>query len=107
MANDSEPAQGKSSKDLVKILIEQKIISSAQAQLAMADQEVTGMTFEEVLLARRWVDEATLEKLAPWISKTKGAGAKAPEKMVPSDDYQGNLKIYRQLMDEILGTSWD
>ena len=107
MANDSDPAQGKSSKDLIKLLIENKVISSAQAQLAMADQEVTGMTFDEVLLARRWVDEATLERLAPWLSKAKSAGTAKLNISPPSGDYEENLKHYRRLMEQILGEGWD
>ena len=93
-------------QDLARMLVEQRILSAAQAQLALADQEVTGMNFEEVLLARHWVDQATLEKLAPWINEkpqedlsTLGPPA--------SDDYEQNLQRYRRLIEKILGTSWE
>ncbi|HEY9868835.1 MAG TPA: hypothetical protein V6D08_06695 [Candidatus Obscuribacterales bacterium] len=93
-------------QELARKLIEQNIVSAAQVQLALADQEVSGMTFEEVLLARHWIDEATLERLAPWV---KNAPQERVEDIVTSlsDDYDENLRQYRRLMEKILGTSWD
>ena len=93
-------------KDLIQLLVEQKIISAAQAELAKADHEVTGMTLVEVFLARRWVSEETLERVAPWLKDTPRAApvvVTSPEKTAPeADGYQQNLKRYRQLMHKIL-----
>lgn len=93
-------------QELARKLIEQNIVSAAQVKLALADEEVSGMTFEEVLLARRWVDEATLERLAPWV-KSASQGSVEDIVATVSDDYNENLKQYRSLMEKILGTSWD
>ena len=93
-------------QDLARLLVQQHLLSEAQAQLALADQEVTGMTFEEVLLARHWVDQATLEKLAPWLTEApQDDPAALPSP--PSDDYEQNLQRYRRLIEKILGTSWE
>jgi hypothetical protein len=93
-------------QDLARQLVELNFLSAAQAQLALADQEVTGMSFEEVLLARHWVDPATLEKLAPWLNE---APAEEPSALTApaSDDYEQNLQHYRRLIEKILGTSWE
>jgi hypothetical protein len=92
---------------LEKILIDNKIISRAQADVALADQEMTGMSFEEVVLIRGWVDKATLYKLAPWLSAANESN-QSQNKVVESEkpansNYQENLATYRQLMEKILG----
>lgn len=106
MEKPEDRAEPTSSKDLPRLLIEMKVISPAQAQLAIADQEVSGMTFEEVLIARHWVDEATLEKIAPWLKATS-RNEPPPLAMNVSDDYEENLRHYRQIVERILGESWD
>jgi len=93
-------------QDLARQLVEQNLLSAAQAQLALADQEVTGMTFEEVLLARHWVDRDTLEKLAPWLTEAPPGDLSALSSPA-SDDYEQNLQRYRRLIEKILGTSWE
>ena len=107
-SNDREPKGGKSEPhpDLAQLLVEQKIISSAQAQLAIADQEVSGMTLQEVLLARSWVDEATLYALAPWL---KGSARADISKFIrkPNKSFEENRKQYQRILEQILGTSWD
>jgi hypothetical protein len=104
--NSSGPDKAALRQELARKLIEQNIVSAAQVQLALADQEVSGMTFEEVLLARHWIDESTLERLAPWV---RSAPQERVEDIVTavSDDYDENLRQYRRLMEKILGTSWD
>lgn len=94
--------------DLIQVLIEHKIISAAQAELVTADHEVTGMTIVEVLLARRWVKQETLDQVAPWL-KDSGTGPAAPAVVTPpvrvehqTDGYQQNLKKYRRLMHKIV-----
>lgn len=102
----SQERDGGKEIDLAQLLVEHKIISSAQAQLAKADQEVSGMTFVDVLLARSWIEESTLYTLAPWLRK---AGKSDILKLVkkPSKNYKENLQQYRQIMEQILGTPWD
>ena len=95
---------------LIQVLLAEKLISSAQADLATSDGEISGMTIAEVLLARRWVNEDTLNRVAPWLKSATQDETKAPS-MVPdgaenngdSDaTYQQNYKKYRQIMDRIL-----
>lgn len=93
---------------LIQVLIDEKLISSAQAELAKSDGEVSGMTIAEVLLARRWVSEQTLARVAPWLNQSQSA----PVVVTTVEDkdsnshgdvvYQQNLKRYRQLMHKIL-----
>ncbi len=94
---------------LIQVLIDQKLISAAQAELAKSDGEVSGMTLAEVLLARRWVDEKILERVAPWLKDTPIVApgvVPSPESNENTDQtentYQQNLKRYRQLMHKIL-----
>jgi hypothetical protein len=90
---------------LIQKLLEANVLSPAQAQLVLADQEVTGMSVEEVVLARGWVTEAKLDEIAP--------GRKKPDQQnslrvsAGSKNYQQNFKQYRSLMERILGISWD
>lgn len=103
---DSSGANKAKRQDLARLLVEQNLLSQSQAELALADQEVTGMTFEEVLLARHWVDQSTLEKLAPWLNEA-AASDLASFSSPASDDYEENLQRYRRLIEKILGTSWE
>jgi hypothetical protein len=61
--------------ELLKLLVEQKIISAPQVDIARADAEVTGMPLDEVLIARRWVTEEKLYTLAPWLRQPLGTTA--------------------------------
>ena len=98
--------------ELVKKLLDQKLISAPQADIAKADAEVTGMTVDEVLIARRWVQEETLFRLAPWLrgadqQQESTAETAAVENRASdwqsSDDFDDNLQKYRDLMEAILG----
>ena len=88
-----------SDKDLLQVLLDNKVIGEAQAQVALKDQEMTGMPLDEVLIARRWVDRDTLLKHAPWLKEEK--------EEQDGDVYKANLQKYRQLMSEILGEKGD
>lgn len=70
---------------LIRLLIEQRVISSAQAELAVADQQLTGMDFDEVLLARRWVSEGTLYQLAPWLLEEKESESASKERSIAAE----------------------
>ena len=93
---------------LIQVLIDEKLISAAQAELAKSDGEASGMTLAEVLLARRWVNEPTLDRIAPWLKESHAAPAvvtsgEDKDQNSHSDSvYQQNLKRYRQLMHKIL-----
>jgi hypothetical protein len=96
-------------RKLIQVLIDEKLISAAQAELAKSDGDVSGMTIAEVLLARRWVKEATLDRIAPWLKDSPGSApivvtAKNPVEQNNHGEtaYQHNLKRYRQLMHKIL-----
>jgi hypothetical protein len=75
-------------EELLKLLVEQKIISAPQADIARADVGVTGMSLDEVLVARRWVTEEKLYTLAPWLKQqpvvTPDAQTPAPENTTAS-----------------------
>lgn len=97
----SEPISDQN-KDLLDLLVEGKVISQAQASLVRTDHEATGMTFEEILVARSWVSEAKLGELAPKQSEIT-LSPDSTDRKPPT--YQENLKRYRQIMAEILGES--
>ena len=68
--NSEEPG-----RDLIKVLLAEGVISQAQADLAARDAENMSMGLDDVLLARRWVTEETLQRLAPWLfGGTGGSG---------------------------------
>jgi hypothetical protein len=93
---------------LAQLLIENKLISEAQADLAVADQEITGLSFDEVLLLRGWVDKDTLFKLAPWLNAPANPSNEILELGTSiGTTYQENLKVYRRLIEKILGKGWD
>ena len=54
------PEREQKTAELIKKLLDQKLISAPQAEIAKADAEITGMTVDEVLIARRWVQEEAL-----------------------------------------------
>jgi hypothetical protein len=105
------PEQQAKLAELVRTLIEQKLISAPQAEIAKADAEVTGMGVDEVLMARRWVNEDVLKKLAPWLSEVEPQPSAPeatenqpdPSELQSSDNFDDNLQKYRALMDRILG----
>lgn len=103
----TEPAQQDGiERDLLKVLVEHKVISQAQATLVQSDHESTGMTLEDILLARHWVDEDTLKNLAPWLGASGQTGMQQADKnSAAGATYEENLKKYRSLMAEILGES--
>lgn len=96
--------QNHTADDLLNMLVERKIISAGQADVARADMQVSGMPIDEVLIARRWVTEDTLSQVAPWLKeKPAPKEAAAPAAGEGNNSYQENLKKYRDLMHEILG----
>ena len=93
---------------LAQLLIDNKLISEAQADLAVADQEITGLSFDEVLLLRGWVDKETLFRVAPWLNAPANPSNEILELSTSiGTTYQENLKVYRRLIEKILGKGWD
>jgi hypothetical protein len=93
---------------LAQLLIDSKLISEAQADLAVADQDITGLSFDEVLLLRGWVDKETLFRVAPWLNAPQSPGSDIIELSTSiGTTYQENLKVYRRLIEKILGKGWD
>ncbi len=91
---------------LLQTLLDENIISPAQAQLLLADQEVTGMTIAEVVVARGWLTESRLDEIAPWHNKqAQQAGVLTIS--AGSKNYSHNFAQYRSLMEKILGLGWD
>ncbi len=103
MTPDEQP----SSRDLIQILVDKKVLSGAQAQLATADHEVTGMTIDEVLLALGWVNQSQLDEFAPWLKKPAQKRKDTAELPKGAANYDDSLREYRLLMEQILGTAWD
>lgn len=93
---------------LAQLLIDSKLLSEAQADLAVADQEITGLSFDEVLLLRGWVDKETLFRVAPWLNAPDNPTSEILELSTSiGTTYQENLKVYRRLIEKILGKGWD
>lgn len=63
-------------RNLADLLIEQELLSAAQAELAVADQEINDIPLEEILLVRGWITEEKLYGVAPWLKP--GSKEKAP-----------------------------
>jgi hypothetical protein len=106
----SHPGSGQSNqaerKSLLDILQEKKIISAAQAQLALADQEVTGLNLEDIVIARGWINEEDLAKIAP-PQKSPATASNTVQFQPGGRSYDQNLKEYRKLLEKILDTPWD
>ena len=92
-------------QELLRALLENKVISKAQADLVVTDHEATGMNIEDILLARRWVSEEILGRHAPWILNASESGSHASHDVGSAASYEENLKKYRLLLAEILGES--
>ena len=104
----TESAQRPTRPGLAQLLIDSKVISEAQADLAVGDQEITGLNFDEVLLLRGWIDKDTLYKLAPWLGVPQNPTGDILELGTSvGTNYQENLKVYRRLIEKILGKGWD
>lgn len=56
-----------SDERLAYLLVDLNILSPAQLELALADQEINEIGLEEVVLARGWITQAKLYTIAPWL----------------------------------------
>jgi hypothetical protein len=97
---------GPSDDELLAILLERKLLSGAQVEVAKIDSASSGLSYADVLLARKWLTEETLAEL---YSKTNPTGQhydKTPAEEKTEVTYQQNLQKYLQLMTRILGENY-
>jgi hypothetical protein len=92
-------------QELLRVLLENKLISKGQFDLVHNDHEATGMSIEDILLARRWVTEDALRTHAPWLFDARSSEEKGTRDVGAGGSYEENLKKYRLLLAEILGES--
>ena len=92
-------------QELLRVLLDNKVISKGQFDLVHNDHAVTGMNVVDILLARRWVSEETLNSYAPWLLEKTPSEDKSARDVGAAGSYEENLKKYRQLLAEILGES--
>lgn len=90
--------------ELLSALVEGKVISRAQADVVENDHASTGMTVEDILVARGWIKEEHLATYAPWLAGGESGNSTGSDAK-PSRTFEENLKKYRSLLAEILGES--
>lgn len=90
--------------ELLSALVAGKVISQAQANVVENDHASTGMTIEDILVARGWVKEEQLSTYAPWLADG-GESQSSSSDAKPSRTFEENLKKYRSLLAEMLGES--
>ncbi len=94
---------GPGEAELFALLLEKKLLSSAQVEVAKIDIAATGMNAIDVLLARKWISE---EDIAGFAGFAGVAGSTVPTVTAAATSeqtYLDNLKKYRQLMAKIMG----
>ncbi len=97
MSTTSE--QEKQSEALLATLVENKIITAAQAEVVRYDFTSMGVPSWESLTVRGWVAQQVLVEQAPWLGKSLTEdSAKASERSI----YEQNLRRYENLMREIV-----
>jgi len=101
-------------QELLNLLIEKRVITPAQAELARSQTVATGLSAGDFLLKNGWVVEAVLKQHAPWFFKESG-GEKPRHNTIETnealmantsgscDDYPTNLARYRAILKDIIG----
>lgn len=64
-------------KGLADLLLDNNLLSIAQIELAIADQEMNDIPLDEILLVRGWITQEKLFEIAPWLKP--GSGIKPPK----------------------------
>lgn len=85
--NLSAPPPASSHKRLGGYLVEAGLLTPAQIDVALNDQKLTGMRFGEILAARGWVKQQTIEYLMKKVI--------LPEK-ASSEPHQSSNKVVHQ-----------
>lgn len=75
-------------KSLAEILVDNNLLSVAQIELAIADQEINDIPLEEILLYRGWMTQEKLYEIAPWLKP--GSGIKPPPASKPGFNKQNS-----------------
>lgn len=89
-------------KKLGNYLMEAGLLTTAQIEVALADQQITGMRLGEVLVRRGWVKEETIEYLMQKVI--------LPERTSSQDQSSSYLELSRKLLKTLMsqaGTSAD
>ncbi len=100
--NHSHQKNFADSKKLGNYLMEAGLLTSAQIEVALADQQITGMRLGEVLVRRGWVKEETIEYLMQKVI--------LPERTSSPDQSSSYLELSRKLLKTLMsqaGTSAD
>ena len=101
-------------QDLLNLLIEKRVITPAQAEMARSQSSATGISAGEFLIRSGWVAEASLRIYAPWYfrepsnEKQRQDTVETNESLLANtdgscDDYDKNLARYRAILKDILG----
>jgi hypothetical protein len=107
---DKKP--GPTEEELLTLLLKREILSGAQAEVAKMDSASSGLSYADVLLARKWITEEDLKEFYPSVGQTNlGKTANEPaseyDKVEKSEaTYLDNLQKYKQLMTKIMGGSY-
>lgn len=104
---DTKP--GPTDEELLALLLERKILSNAQVEVAKIDSASSGLGYADVLLARKWITEQILSEFYPVSDHAKSQHqtlqlTKDGEKCEAT--YQQNLQKYRQLMTKIMSETY-
>jgi len=75
-------------KRLGSYLLEAGLITPAQVHVALNDQKATGMRFGEVLVARGWLKEQTVEWVMKKVIVPERRAVQAREQAAPATDPQ-------------------
>ncbi len=81
-------------KKLGNYLMEAGLLTTAQIEVALADQQITGMRLGEVLVRRGWVKEETIEYLMQKVI--------LPERTSPQDQSSSYLELSRKLLKTLM-----
>jgi hypothetical protein len=108
---DTRP--GPTDEELLALLLERKILSNAQVEVAKIDSASSGLGSADVLLARKWITEQILSEFYP-VSDHAKSQHQTPEltkdgeksEATPEATYLQNLQKYRQLMTKIMGETY-
>jgi len=97
MSNYDERSQSSSGSQLPKqrkrlggYLVEAGLLTPAQVSVALNDQKITGMRFGEILAARGWVKQQTIEYLMRKVIIPEQKAIETKAKQAAKDTYPGN-----------------
>jgi hypothetical protein len=82
------------SKKLGNYLMEAGLLTTAQLEVALADQQITGMRLGEVLVRRGWIKEETVEYLMEKVI--------LPERSSSQDQSSSYLELSRKLLKTLM-----